>query len=169
MRASRDPRFVCSTGPRALNAKRPRLDGRPGWYWTPHDSAWEEGFAHLLVYAQANGHARVPRRYRTPGGFNLGQWAGVHRSGRHDMSDARKARLEAVPGWAWSTREAEWQGRFALLLEYVQREGSANVPVKHQTSDGFGLGLWVYRQRASREKLSEDQRLLLEELPGWEW
>ena len=68
---------------------------------------WEDGFAQLTAYVQAEGDARVPRSYRTAEGYPLGQWVTVQRSKKDSMPVDRRQRLEAVDGWVWDVRSAK--------------------------------------------------------------
>ena len=72
--------------------------------WDALAAAWDEGFAHLTAYVQAEGSARVPQRHRTADGFRLGTWVGSQRSKHDRLSADRRKRLEAVDGWVWHAR-----------------------------------------------------------------
>ena len=151
--------------------RRKRLEAVPWWTWNVMEEEWERGFAYLRKFVEREGHARVPQG-ATEGDFRLGQWVAVqrnaHREGRIDP--ARRAQLEALPGWIWNTQEADWERGFAYLRKFVEREGHARVPLKAR-DDGYRLGSWVMIQRqAYREgKLARERRAQLEALPGWVW
>jgi hypothetical protein len=58
----------------------------------------------------------------------------------------------------------------AVLQQYVEREGHADVPTRHKEgADQLPLGRWVSMQRMARDTLPEDQAKALEILPGWAW
>ncbi len=78
--------------------------------------------------------------------------------------------LEALPGWDWEPLEAAWQEGLVRLRQFVEREGHANVLMRH-TEGGFKLGRWVghRRQEWRTGSLSEERRRMLEALPGWDW
>jgi hypothetical protein len=40
---------------------------------------------------------------------------------------------------------------------------------KYKTDDGFGLGIWVNKQREKKDTIEPHRRQLLEALPGWSW
>ena len=93
-------------GQRRLKSKlsadrRERLEALDGWEWDVHGAKWEEGFAHLAAYVQAEGTARVPYGYRTADGYPLGRWVD-HQRGTKDT--LRRTRLETLDGWVWTTR-----------------------------------------------------------------
>jgi superfamily II DNA or RNA helicase len=148
--------------------RRSRLQALPGWVWNVNDSNWEEHFAALRAFVAREGHARVPHRHRE-GGLLLGQWITNHRVMRDRLSQERKERLEALPGWTWNEMDTRWEDAYAALLTFVQREGHARVPNLHAEGE-VALGAWVLRQRRNRgEALSRHRRERLEALPGWTW
>ena len=114
-------------------------------------SSWEEGYAHLTAYVQANGSARVPFRYRTADGYWLGAWNNGQRTKKDTLSADRRQRLEAVDGWVWDARAAAWEDGFAHLTAYVEAEGSARVPgANYSTAGVYRLGRWVVMHRVKK-------------------
>lgn len=150
--------------------RRRRLGQLPGWTLNTKATLWEEGFEHLTAYAEESGTALVPAEYVFRG-FKLGQWVGVQRSSWSKLSDDRRQRLAALPGWAVSVREAWWEEGYLQLQRYVEESGHACPPQSYATDIGFRLGSWVTTQRQSYAKgqLSEDRGKRLVGLPGWEW
>ncbi|SON61726.1 Putative DNA repair helicase RadD [Mycobacterium simulans] len=148
-----------------------RLEQFPGWTWEPFAEKWEEGFSHLLVYVELNGHTRVPASY-TVDGFKLGQWTTLqrqeHNKGKLDSS--RERRLIDVRGWTWDPVADLWEEGFRRLLSYVELRGDALVPQTY-SSDGYQLGAWVNTQRRRHAKgtLEPDRARQLQAQPGWTW
>ena len=148
-----------------------RLESLPNWTWKPFANKWEEGFVHLQRFAEREGHARVPLGC-VDGGFRLGQWVSVQRSAyaRKVIAPERIPRLEALPGWSWSTLTHKWEEGFSRLRRFSDREGHVRVPQRY-IEDGFRLGGWVSEQRTQYAKgnLSKDRVFRLAALPGWTW
>jgi len=74
-----------------------------GWVWDAVTARWEDGYAALLAYVAEHGDARVPQKYRTADGNQLGRWVNDQRTayGRDQLSREQIRRLEAVDGWVW--------------------------------------------------------------------
>ena len=139
----------------SLSADRQqRLEALDGWVWDAQDcdAAWDEGFAQLTAYVQTEGHARVPRSYRTASGSRLGAWCGQQRTKKDRLSADRRQRLEALEGWLWDPYAADWDEGFAQITAYAQAEGHARVPHTYRTATGFRLGAWVANQRTMQER-----------------
>jgi hypothetical protein len=149
--------------------RKSRLEALPGWTWDARDEKWEEGFALLEAYAADKGHCRVPQDHVTGDDYRLGQWVSHQRATRTTMPADRKSRLEALPGWTWEPRDAQWDEGFARLEAYVAGKGNCLVPHDHKAIDGYRLGRWVIKQRTKREIMTADRRTRLEALPGWTW
>jgi len=146
-----------------------RLESLPGWIWSRFDEAWDTAFRHLREYAAANGDCLVPTEYQAPGGFRLGRWVAAQRSARPSIPQARRDRLEALPGWGWNKVDEAWEVAFRQLLAYVSATGDCVVPLRKMLPNGFRLGGWVQRQRRVQASLSEARKAKLEKLPGWSW
>jgi Helicase associated domain len=105
-------------------------------------------------------------------GYRLGQWTAdqrnFYRVGR--LSEERGARLEALPGWAWNTRDAAWEEGYSALTRFAARTGHSRAPKIHR-EDGYRLGQWVEVQRRSfaEGRLSSERVERLSALPGWVW
>ncbi len=88
-------------------------------------------------------------------------------------SPDRIGRLEALPGWAWNTFDAQWdRGGFRELQAYCAEHGAA-TPGK-QVGYPVRAPAWPMGQRPTQKKhragqLSEERCRRLETLAGWRW
>jgi superfamily II DNA or RNA helicase len=84
-----------------------RLEAIAGWEWNVRAAAWEEGFAHLLVFVERVGDGRVAVELKADDGYPLGQWARVQRRAVRPgkITEERRRRLDSVPGWSWPTNK----------------------------------------------------------------
>lgn len=134
---------------------------------------WEENLAALVAYVAEYGHASPPQQYRDLAGRALGQWVSGQRRAhaRSALSALRVQRLQELPGWAWNSLDARWEESFAALAAYTAQHGHAYPPRDYAGPSRVHLNQWVLTQRRPgyRERLREDQRKRLEDLPGWSW
>lgn len=127
---------------------------------------WEFMFGLLERYVAEHGTARV-RQSEIFEECRLGQWVGVQRAKWEDLTDDRRHRLSALPGWATNTRESQWEEGFTHLEDYVSLNGDARVRDDYVADDGYRLGKWVGKQRGKWDTLTQSQRDRLVALPGW--
>jgi superfamily II DNA or RNA helicase len=156
----------------SLSPKQIRqLESIDGWAWDVFNESWESQYLLALQFAEREGHAKIPQRH-VEDGIDLGTWVNGQRTNYANgkLSSERIARLEEIPGWTWNPKQAGWTATFNLLLQFVERNGSAHVPDGHVV-EGVQLGKWVgkQRQKFKNGQLEIDRARLLEALPGWLW
>lgn len=151
--------------------RQDKLNAMPGWAWDPFGAAWQEGYVHLEEFVAEHGTALVPAAYES-GGYRLGAWVVQQRllSGKDRLDEARRQKLETLPGWVWNTDETRWRQCLALLDAYAAKHGTAAVPQRY-VERGTRLGDWVTTQRSlyARGSLEPGKRRLLELVSGWSW
>lgn len=105
--------------------------------------AFEHGLAELRAFVEREGHAAVPARYDTPGGYRLGQWCwwarGRRRAGQ--LPANRIAPLDRL-GFVWDPRGDAFR---CGLAEFVAAGCPERPPA--YTSSGFRLRWWCRQQR----------------------
>ncbi len=148
-----------------------RLEKITGWTWNPHGDQWERAFSIFKEFVSREGHGRIPNGHQESG-INLRIWVNSQRTEyrKGTLPSDRVQRLEAEPTWAWDAREDRWENMFSLLVGFVNREGTAQVPQDH-IEGGFNLGGWVSNRRTEGRsgRLSVDRVERLEALNGWTW
>ncbi len=149
-----------------------RLEAVSGWTWDARAEMWEIGFQRLSEYVAQHGDARVPASFVVDG-FKLGQWVSVQRVNFNNgtLTEDRKSRLGALPGWSWDVKIDLWEDGFRRLKQHVERNGQALPKQSYADADGYRLGSWVttQRQQHARGRLEPDRILRLEALPSWSW
>jgi superfamily II DNA or RNA helicase len=145
-------------------------NSHPSWTWALLDQQWEEFFSMLEDFKKAYGHCNVGSKGETKEERALYEWVNTQRKRfkQGKLPEARKARLEAIK-FSFEPPDP-WMESYEVLLAYVTREGSANIPVNH-IEDGYFLGRWASKMRGSykAKELTDQQIKLLEKLPEWNW
>jgi superfamily II DNA or RNA helicase len=106
-----------------LDAERAReLEGLPGWLWQPRDERWWTSLDALADYVEHQG-GMYPRQADEWRGVRVGQFVNTNRLGYGVDGwllayPDRIAALEAVPGWVWNVRDADWEDHFQLLVDF---------------------------------------------------
>jgi DNA-binding TFAR19-related protein (PDSD5 family) len=144
--------------------RRQRLDDI-GFLWDPHAKAWEEGCSKLRQFKEAEGHCKVPQRFKL-NGFNLGHWVGTQRRTMDNLSPERRQRLDDI-GFVWDALTEAWEDGFSKLLQFTDAEGHCKVPQRFKLN-GFNLGKWVGQQRRAKDSLSPERRQRLDDM-GFVW
>lgn len=156
------------------------LEELPGWRWESERAAtvqrnlanWNAKYEMVRQFAELEGHARVPQAYEF-GGERIGAWVSQQRleykKGR--LPNELALKLEALPGWAWNVKDAEWEEAFAKMAAYAMEHGTSIVPSDYRHPDGTDLRAWAKGQRKIQAggRLSQDRYERLRALPGWWW
>lgn len=134
---------------------------------------WEQALTNLVQYVADHGHASPPQDYLCPNEFQLGRWVSEQRKrySRGRLVRDRMERLEALPGWAWNALDARWEENFAALASYADEHSHSYPPRDYDAGTRANLNQWVIGQRRPgvRDRLTEERRKRLEDLPGWSW
>ncbi|KAL3923145.1 MAG: hypothetical protein SGILL_001825 [Bacillariaceae sp.] len=149
----------CSA-PRSNKRKMDGIEGSEARFRAHQTDIWVDKYEDLVQYKTKNGHCLVPNSY--PPNPSLAEWVKRQRyqyklrvAGKHSsMTDDRVAALEKLE-FCWNSHDANWEDKFAELVDYKRRFGHTNVP---STSQDFPkLAVWVKRQRRQYKFLMEGQ------------
>jgi superfamily II DNA or RNA helicase len=136
-----------------------------GWTWDALEAKWKEQFRHLANYMQKHDSSVV-----SSSNTQLYSWVArqnrLYKEGK--LSEEKVKLLNGLKNWEWDRELAreQWFEKFDALVEYVDKQGSANVPKRNPV-----IGDWVLRQRQlyKSKALSAEKIDLLEALYGWDW
>ena len=135
-------------------SKQEKLEGI-GFHWT----SWDRRFSELMEYYQLNGHCKIPQNYKTNDEYGLGRWVALQRMSKNKLSKIQIQKLSEI-NFPWTI----WDQNYLILREYYEVEGHCSLPADYKTQDGFGLGVWVARQRRNKKKLNENQYAKMNEI-----
>ena len=149
-----------------LTAERLGRLNELGFVWEANEATWEQSYRELLVYTGMFGNCLMPRKYKTESGFCLGQWVGVQRATKDQLSEKRLKLLNEI-SFIWEPNEAQWDQNYSELVSYKNEFGNCLVSFNYQVHE-TKLGRWVSRQRSKKETLRPDQVKRLDDL-GFVW
>lgn len=134
--------------------RRKRLESLPGWSWKPKpEQEWQKRYELSLKYG------KVPSKFFTPCGVNLGGWQYWQMGNQKDPEKIKL--LQKIPGWGYKHEKA-WKRAIGFCKKYGM------VPAEFVTPCGFKLGRWQVSQRAKCKK-PERRREIEEVMPDWYW
>lgn len=116
--------------------------------------SWDEWFGKLVKFFNREGHCNVPIKYHEDE-FRLGQWVGVQRAKRGELSENRLRQLDEKD-FIWDSFDNKWELGFSSLLQFKEREGHCLVPNIY-IEDKFSLGSWIGKQRTDKRNLVPDR------------
>ena len=137
--------------------RRKRLESIPGWTWNTIEARFELAIEQAKKWGSRGKATRI-----TPDGFRIGKWVNAQRTKCADLE--RRKRLEALPDWTWSERKDRTETFITEIVKY------GKVPRgRYVTKGGLNLAQWVHNARMRKNRLTKEQRKVLESLPGWKW
>jgi hypothetical protein len=136
------------------------------WKVKKEDTVFTVMLARLHAYVRM--HGTIPPAAERQG---LGKWIRDlkehHDAGR--LSQERRAALEYVPGWVWTSEPSDFEYKLKVLLEFTATNG--RLPREVEAYKGVRIGRWVGYQRKKYRlgSLTAEQLQVLEEVEGWTW
>ena len=141
------------------------LEKIPGWIWERDiDGPWMENYNILKKIDKT-----PPENHVTKSGINIGSWISIQRQKKKKnmLSDEQINLLDKIPGWFWERDlDGSWMKNYNILKELDNMPTSTYV-----NESGINIGRWCGKQRDKKKKnkLSDEQINLLENIPGWFW
>jgi hypothetical protein len=141
-------------------------------------AAWKRFQSALEAYVHEYKTARVPRDYINATGYLLGENVASVRCGGMIKGKpdevARRAFLDALPGWTWNCLDFAWDAFKVAMQNYVHEFGNAQVHAHYRNKNGYALGEALSQVRTRGAYLTNAQTkkercAWLESLPGWSW
>lgn len=131
-------------------------------------NTWDMWYDEARSYYLKHGNLKVPKRYVTESGMQLGVWIQTQRAiysgaGKGELSPERVEALNAI-GMVWDVFDARWEMHYRQAKEYFEAHGHLDIPRTYKTEDGFLLGPWVAAQRRSRTAKGKGKQLSQEQI-----
>lgn len=138
------------------------------------NNTWDLWYGEACAYYLKHGDLKVPKRYVTETGMQLGVWIQTQRAiysgtGKGELSEERVEALNAI-GMVWGNLlDTLWNDAYELAQEYYQANGNLLVPDSCMIGQ-FDLGKWIAYQRKRKKdgKLPAERIAKLEEI-GMVW
>ena len=135
--------------------QKKRLD-EIGMVWSAVTERWETAYALAEEYWKEHGDLHVPTKYKAPNGYALDEWVRSQREKKAagTLTQEQIERLDAI-GMDWLSPQARlWETRFEICRAYYEEHGNLDMPTTYVTDDGMQLGLWLWRIKKGKIKLS---------------
>ena len=127
---------------------------------------FDKFYNYLVEYKNKFGNCLVPQNY-VINGYKLRQKISNVRNGNIKLSESQKLKLNEI-GFVWNNRYYfNFDEFYKYLLEYKTKFGDCLVPANY-IINGYKLGQRISNIRRGTIKLSETQRLKLNEI-GFAW
>ena len=143
------------------------LEELPDWYWDKED-LFIKRYIELKKWINANNKIPIIMSKSKNEQF-LGRWCERMRK-KNDLSDEKIKLLEEIPGWYWNYTKEVFMKKYNELKKWV--EINNKIPSQHSNDlpQKF-LACWCNQLRGKKRKnkLSEENIKLLEEIPNWYW
>ncbi len=142
-------------------------------------ASWDVMYGYAKAYYAEHHHLDVPKRYKTPDGYSLGNWILTQRrvysgeiNGR--LTTKQVQQLDEI-AMLWDKKsESTWKKCYTALCRYKEAYGNLDITKQYRTEDGFALGQLVANIRYSKMQgqrsvyLTPEHEKMLTEL-GFIW
>jgi hypothetical protein len=148
-------------------SRKSQLESLAGWTWDPKEHQWNQNYQLLSQLVAEQGFESIQTN-EVVNGVKIGQWIGVQRRHRNEISEERRNALEALPGWTWSPIQDKRVRVIKALKDFYESNGHLDIPASTKV-DGINLYAYASRLRRSKDKLEQSEREALETIGAWRW
>jgi PAS domain-containing protein len=151
--------------------KKQMLEQIQGWQWEGSVHVkWLKIFTKLEKFIEENRRLPLYCTNKKSREYRLAEWIANIRKKRDVLDNKKKELLEQIPQWSWEKdpRILGWNQRYQQLLQFVAN--NRRMPIRDASDEEeYTLEKWVRRNRGNADKLSDERKILLEQIPGWKW
>ena len=137
--------------------------------------SWNTYYIEAKRFFEKNGNLKVPKKYVTEQGLNLGMWLATQRrvyAGKvvGILTDEQIQQLDAIEMEWESGPEQKFREGLSALETYRNTYGDTDVNVSYKTEDDYALGRWVSNIRSAYKngRLDEERKQQLDKI-GMIW
>jgi superfamily II DNA or RNA helicase len=132
----------------SLTSERIQKLEQIGMIWeNRYETRWENMYQIAEEFYIEHGHLRVPAKYVTEDGIQLGRWISRQSEHQEKLSEEKVARLDAI-GMVWING---WDARYKLAEDFL-RDNPDYVLSQTTTIGDFWVGKWLVQQVRALEK-----------------
>ncbi len=141
--------------------------------------SWDVMYSYAKAYYEEHGDLEVPRRYKTPDGYSLGNWLSTQRKVYNgtqygELDSGRIEKLNKI-GMRWkSAGDVSWERFYSEAKAYYDKNGDLDTNINYVSETGYPLGKKMCRMRSYRKSnikltfLTSERIAMLDEL-GMIW
>jgi superfamily II DNA or RNA helicase len=133
------------------------LDKLSGCILRKDTCEWKLRYKELILFWESNAHLRLPEKNL------LTYWATRQRQAysKGILEEWKITDLEKLSFWSWDPLFSKWLQQYESIREHLKTGRQEELNTTSRT--------WITNQRRYRNKLSDYQIKLVENLPGWQW
>ena len=123
-----------------------------GMIWDMDEYFWDRNYRIAEAYYSKHGDLHVRSDYHDESGVDLYDWLRrlrhvYKRPDKGYLTDEKIAALNRIDMEWYSPTERKWNEAYKLAEEYCEIHGNLDIPFSYKSSNGFGLGMWLYKQK----------------------
>lgn len=160
-----------------LTDDRKKLLNQIGFVLNINYFNWQKMYELAKTYYEHYGNSNISQKFKTLNGYEfdenglkLGNWICEQRKRFDKLTDDKKQLLEQI-GFALNVSDYNWKKMYKFAQIYYEYYGNLNISIEFKTlnghefaENGLQLGNWIYEQRKKFDELTDDKKLLLEQI-----